>query len=387
VSGTDLRARADGLRSGRTPFVQATVVRAERPTSAKAGDRALVLPDGTIEGFVGGSCAESTVRLQGLRLLRTGESTLLRITPDAGESEDVSEGLVTVGNPCLSGGTLEIFLEAMMPPTLVHVFGDAPVARALAAVGEAVGYEMRLVADPDTAIAPDTDAVVVASHGRDEERVLAAALSAGVGYVALVASRRRGAAVLAGLGVPGEQRARVRTPAGLDIGARSPQEVALSVLAEFVATRAAQVGHRGRVDRSEGRVGRSEGRVGRSEGRADRSEGRADRSEVAQRVGPSERSEYSESPEPMRRAERVERASPGGAGAIAAVDRAEAVDRAVAVDRAGAVDRAEAVDPVCGMTVAVVAGSLAASHGGRTWYFCGPGCRQAFVDDPGRYPG
>src|SRR5215468_6844991 len=81
ISGTDLVARADGLRSGRTPFVLATVVRAERPTSAKAGDRALVLPDGTIEGFVGGTCAESTVRLQGLRLLRTGESTLLRIPP------------------------------------------------------------------------------------------------------------------------------------------------------------------------------------------------------------------------------------------------------------------------------------------------------------------
>src|SRR5256885_9568269 len=118
--------RVDHLRSGRTPFVLATVVRAERPTSAKPGDRALVLPDGTIEGFVGGRCAESTVRLQGLRLLRTGESTLLRITPDAGDaSEAAAEGLVTVGNPCLSGGTLEIFLEAMMPPTLVHVFGDA----------------------------------------------------------------------------------------------------------------------------------------------------------------------------------------------------------------------------------------------------------------------
>ena len=152
----DLQARADGLRSGRTPFVWATVVRAERPTSAKAGDRALVLPDGTVEGFVGGSCAESTVRLQGLRLLHTGESTLLRISPDAGEPA-VAEGLVTVGNPCLSGGTLEIFLEAMMPPTLVHVFGDAPVARALAAVGEAVGYEMRLVTDPATPIAPDAD--------------------------------------------------------------------------------------------------------------------------------------------------------------------------------------------------------------------------------------
>src|SRR3954447_10198018 len=97
----NLLSRADQLREGRTPFVLATVVRAERPTSAKPGDRALVLPDGTVEGFVGGDCAESTVRAQGLRLLATGESTLLRITPNEG-AETVTEGLVTVGNPCLS---------------------------------------------------------------------------------------------------------------------------------------------------------------------------------------------------------------------------------------------------------------------------------------------
>jgi len=333
VSVAELRARADGLRSGRTPFVQATVVRAERPTSAKAGDRALVLPDGTIEGFVGGSCAESTVRLHGLRLLRTGESTLLRITPDAAEPAATAEGLVTVGNPCLSGGTLEIFLEAMLPPTLVHVYGDAPVARALASVGAAVGYDVRAFSDPDTPIAPDTDAVVVASHGREEERVLAAALSAGVGYVALVASRRRGPAVLAALGVDDEQRARVHTPAGLDIGARTPQEVALSVLAEFVATRPA-------------------------------------------RVHPEPAAPDPAAPDP---------AAPVLADAVAAGGVTAGGVTAGGVTAGGVT--ADAVDPVCGMTVAVVATSLAASHAGRTWYFCGPGCRQAFVDDPGRYLG
>src|SRR5688500_11249796 len=119
-------SRVDALRSSRTPFVLATVVRAERPTSAKPGDRAVVLPDGTMEGFVGGSCAESTVRSQGMRLLAIGESTLLRITPTE-TSETMTEGLVTVGNPCLSGGTLEIFLEAMFPPKLVCVHGDGPV--------------------------------------------------------------------------------------------------------------------------------------------------------------------------------------------------------------------------------------------------------------------
>ena len=141
----DLLQRAQHLRSARTPFVLATVVRAQRPTSAKAGDSALVLPDGTLDGFVGGTCAESTVLLHGLRLLRTGESTLLRITPspeaDGGADEPV-EGMVTVANPCLSGGALDIFLEAMLPPALVYVFGDGPVARALVDVGTAAGYEI-----------------------------------------------------------------------------------------------------------------------------------------------------------------------------------------------------------------------------------------------------
>jgi xanthine dehydrogenase accessory factor len=237
VTRTELLVRADRLRSGRMPFVLATVVRAERPTSAKAGDCALVLPDGTIEGFVGGSCAESTVRLQGLRLLETGESTLLRITPSAGETASATEGLVTVGNPCLSGGTLEIFLEAMLPPMLVHVFGDAPVARALASVGEPLGYAVQVTTDPGEAIGPDTRAVVVASHGRDEEEVLTAALRAGVPYVALVASRRRGTAVVSALDASAEDKARVRSPAGLDIGARTAPEIALSILAEVIASR------------------------------------------------------------------------------------------------------------------------------------------------------
>jgi xanthine dehydrogenase accessory factor len=231
---TDLLAEVERLRGDRTPFVLATVVRVERPTSAKAGDRAIVLADGTLAGFVGGTCAESTVRLEGLRLLATGESTLLRITP-GDQPGPSSEGMVTVANPCLSGGTLDIFLEPMLPSPLVYVFGDAPVARALAAAGIAIGYEMRAGGEGARAVPPDADAVVVASHGRDEPPVLTAALRAGVPYVALVASRRRGAAVLAGLDVTEEERARVHSPAGLDIGARTAGEVAISILAEIVA--------------------------------------------------------------------------------------------------------------------------------------------------------
>ncbi len=234
----DLLRRAADLRSARTAFVLATVVRAQRPTSAKAGDSALMLPDGTLDGFVGGTCAETTVRLQGLRLLETGQSTLLRITPEPEPAADVAgEGLVVTANPCLSGGTLEIFLEAVIPPPLVHVFGDAPVARALVSLGAPLGYQIDGTTDPETPIAPDAVAVVVASHGRDEERVLHAALRSPAPYVGLVASRRRGSAVLDDLHVTAADRSRVRTPAGLDIGARTPPEIALSILAEIVAQR------------------------------------------------------------------------------------------------------------------------------------------------------
>ncbi|TNC19945.1 XdhC family protein [Amycolatopsis alkalitolerans] len=234
MAGEELLAQADTLRAGRRPFVLATVVRAQRPTSAKPGDRALVLPDGTVEGFVGGHCAESTVRSQCIRLLGTGQSALLRITPEE-MAEKAEEGVVTVGNPCLSGGALEIFLEPQLPPALVAVHGDAPVARALASVGGALGYDVR-PADP---LPEDADAVLVASHGCDEESVLRAAVAAGVGYIALVASRRRGAAVLEALGLPPEA---VHTPAGLDIGARTPAEIAVSVYAEMIASRGAADG-------------------------------------------------------------------------------------------------------------------------------------------------
>lgn len=230
----DLLLRASDLRAQRKPFVVATVVRAQRPTSAKAGDSALILADGTLDGFVGGTCATSTVLAQGLRLLATGESTLLRITPSPSASAPAEEGAVTVANPCLSGGALDIFLEPMLPPPLVHVLGDAPVARALAALGEPLGYAVVATVDPAAPIPPDAVAVVVASHGHDEEPVLAAALRAGVPYVALVASRRRGSAVLSSLDL---DTSAVHSPAGLDIGARTAPEVALSILAEIIACR------------------------------------------------------------------------------------------------------------------------------------------------------
>jgi xanthine dehydrogenase accessory factor len=287
---------ADALARARVPFVQATVVRAQRPTSAHAGDTALVRADGVIDGFVGGQCAEASVREYGLKVLTAGEPLLLRIVPDglgaqAAES-GFAEGMVTVANPCLSGGSVEIFLEPRVPPPLVVAVGGSPIAEALVELGRPLGFAVERTTGDD-AVPPDAVAVVVASHGRGEEPALAAALRQGVPYVGLIASRRRGAAVLASLDVPAELVARVHTPAGLDIGARTAAEIALSVLAEIVAERRVPV-------------------------------------------------------------------------------------PAVAVP-------ATAVDPVCGMTVAAVDATLHADVDGvRTW-FCGEGCRRAFLADPAAY--
>ncbi|MEZ5256593.1 MAG: XdhC family protein [Ilumatobacteraceae bacterium] len=215
------------------PFVHATVVLAERPTSAKPGDEAIVLSDGTIEGFVGGACAESTVRAQGLGLLDSGASLLLRICP---EPEPAQEGKAVVHNPCLSGGTLEIFLEPELPAPNIAVIGDTPIARALVSLAAPLGYRTTVVAAGGD-LPADAAGLVVASHGRDEEDALRDAIAADVPYIGLVASRKRGEAVLASLGLCCSMTGRVHTPAGLDLGARSPEEIALSILAEIVAER------------------------------------------------------------------------------------------------------------------------------------------------------
>jgi xanthine dehydrogenase accessory factor len=237
VITTGLAERARQLQETRHAFVTATVVRAQSPTSARPGDVALVHADGTIEGFVGGVCAESSVRLHGLRVMETGEPLLLRLVPDAGDGEAIVDGAVTTHNPCHSGGALEIFLDPSLPPPRVVVVGDAPVAQALRELAPHVGLEAAVPVEGAVPISGEDLALVVASHGRDEEPALVAALMEGVPYVGLVASERRGVAVRASLDVADELRDRLRTPAGVQIGARTPAEIALSILAEIVQER------------------------------------------------------------------------------------------------------------------------------------------------------
>ena len=234
--------RARELAAGGQAFVTATVVRAQRPTSVVAGDVALVLGDGAIEGFAGGACAEHSVRAHALEAMRTGEAVLLRILPFAeeGAAEAVEEGAVTVQNPCLSGGAIEIFLEPHVPAPRVLVAGETPIAGAVVRIGGELGLDVVRMDDEGGEVRPGDLALVVAAHGRDEVAALRRGLDAGLPYVGLVASRARGDGVLGELrgdGVPDELLARIDVPAGLDIGARTPAEIALSILARVVAVR------------------------------------------------------------------------------------------------------------------------------------------------------
>ena len=240
--------RAAELAAEGTAFVTATVVRAQRPTSVRAGDVALVLGDGTIEGFVGGVCAQQSVRVYALKALETEEALLLRIVPDGPVGEDpdtgreiaVEEGAVTAQNACLSGGAIEIFLEPMVPAPRVLVVGDTPIAAALAALGAELDLSIVPVSDGSPEPGSGDLALVVAAHGRDELHTLRQGLQAGLPYIGLVASHKRGAGVLADLradGVPESQLERIDVPAGIDIGSRTPAEIALSILATIVRVR------------------------------------------------------------------------------------------------------------------------------------------------------
>ena len=229
-------ARVGELVSQRRRFVRATVVRAQCPTSARPGDSAIVLPDGTIEGFVGGQCAEESVRATALDTLESGESTLLRILPSDADTFPESPGAVTVVNPCLSGGAIEVFLEPKLPAAKLAIVGATPIAEALMSLGAQLGFATESVNGPGSPSGSidDAAAVLIASHGRAEEDTIRAALDAGVGFIGLVASVVRGRAVIESLELSEAERRVVHSPVGVDIGARTAEEIALSILASVV---------------------------------------------------------------------------------------------------------------------------------------------------------
>lgn len=331
-----LRRAAELTTLGR-PFALATVVAVVRPTSARPGARGIVHPDGRIEGWVGGSCAQPIVVKEALASLVDGQPRLLRIAKAPPSASRRADGVIDYVMHCHSGGTLEIAVEPILPAPELWVAGTTPIAAALVSLGAAAGFRVTVV-DP-IAEAADFPAaervhraphfrgleaarppfVVVASQGVWDEEAVEAALQLEVAYVGLVASPTRAAAVRAYLrevGVPEERIAALRAPAGLDIGAETPEEVAISILAELVEVR------RGRAP-------------------------------FVAAPGPATIAGAGPAPK-----------SPGEAASTSPVDEIVLVD------------------PVCGMTVDRDRARHLAEYDGVVYAFCSLMCRTRFVRDP-----
>jgi xanthine dehydrogenase accessory factor len=250
------------LEASGEPFALATVVRTVSVTAAKAGAKAVIRPDGTISaGWIGGGCARAAVLAAARDALADGNPRLVSLLPkdlfaelEPGEER---EGVRFARNMCPSQGTMDIFVEPMLPPPALAVFGASPVAVALAELGPRFGYRVTvcapaedqpLFASPDRRIEgfalPATQEgrrfVVVSTQGRGDEAALTAALSVEADHVAFVGSRRKVAALrekIVGAGLPPERFDKLKFPAGLDLGAVTPDEIALSILAEILAVR------------------------------------------------------------------------------------------------------------------------------------------------------
>lgn len=261
--GSDLLDLMARLRAEARPYALATVVRTVAATSAKAGAKALVTADGEIHGWVGGGCARGAVRRAALQAMKDGEAHLISVQPqEALEAGGVAAGESRGGvefhrSACPSGGSLDIFVEPMLPRPALVVCGASPVARAVADLGARSGFAVTVAAlAEDLADFPETERriegfdlpaeteaerfIVVATQGKRDGEALRAALDSETPYVAFVGSRRKATTLLGRLrleGLPADKAARLRSPAGLDIGAITPEEIALSIIAEVVELR------------------------------------------------------------------------------------------------------------------------------------------------------
>jgi len=250
-----LKKTAELVASGES-FVTATVVRCAPPTSGKPGDKAIIHGEEIVWGWIGGGCAQPVVIKEAKKALAEGKPKLVRISPSPSNPE---EGIVDYTMTCHSGGALDIYLEPVLPKPQILILGRSPVAQFLAQIGSAVGYAISIVtedaaegfADAEmiqssnfslehTRVTPETF-VVVSTQGEGDEEALEQALKSGAGYIAFVASKTKAAKVLEYLqhkGITPEKARRLRAPAGLNIGAKSPEEIAVSVLAEIIQIRA-----------------------------------------------------------------------------------------------------------------------------------------------------
>lgn len=316
--------KANELTQAGELFATAVVVRAEKPTSAKPGDKAIITADSVMHGWIGGSCAQPTVIKEALKAIADGQPRLIRLTVDP-EQEPARPGLVDLPMTCFSGGTLEIYIEPQRPLPHLLVVGSLPVARALVQLGISMSYRVSVV-DPDTngegmeqadrlitdlnempgLLTPRTF-VVVATHGNYDELALKYALKAPVAYVGLVASKKRRQAVEEYLhlqDVTESEIERLVCPAGLDIQAVRGDEIALSIMAQIVQQR-------------------------RNDPEID-----------------------------------------VDAFFVRAESEAEA---------------AEAIDPVCGMSVTIESAAYTHAYEGTTYYFCCAGCQTKFAANPEQF--
>ena len=337
MAAASLTPRIAELEAEGVAFALATVVAVRRPTSARPGARGIIRADGTIEGWVGGSCAQPVVIREALRSLQDGQPRLLRLSKDGPAEGRRSDGIVELTMSCHSGGTLEIYVEPRLPAPSLWVVGTTPIATALATLGAATGWRVSVfdpLADPSAfpgvervltegglrVVDPETSPyALVATQGIwDEEAVERLLRRDQVSYVGLIASPTRAAVLrswLADEGVPAERIAALRAPAGMDIGAETPEEVAVSILAELTLVR------RGRAP-------------------------------FVAMPGP---------------------ATLAGAGKDASPEPEAATGDIVLVD------------PVCGMTVERDRARHLAEHDGVVYAFCRMGCRTAFIREPELY--
>jgi xanthine dehydrogenase accessory factor len=305
------------LLARREPFATATVVRADQPTSAKPGAKAIITPDGNLTGWIGGSCAAPVVIREAVGAIADGEARLIEISKTTGAPRP---GVRHFPMTCHSGGTLEIHIEPLLPTEQLVIVGRTPVARALAALGSALGRYV-VVAEPNVTAAdfPTADritteladvnvdertSIVIAAGGDADEGPVEAALQTPAQYIGLVASTTRGDVIrdtLAGRGLSEERLQRLTYPAGLNLSHISDEEIALSILAQVLMHRHAR---------------------------------------EAVRRQPSHGTF-----EPMPRI-------------------------------------AEAVDPICDMTVAITETALRAEYMGTAYYFCGETCLRRFLKNP-----
>ena len=269
------------MKSAEQPFVLATVVRTVSVTAAKAGAKAIIRPDGTIvAGWIGGGCAKGAVLKAAREALADGEPRMVSVQPEnllaelgvhAGESRD---GIRFARNMCPSKGTMDIFVEPVLPHPSLVVLGASPVALSLAAQARTLGYYVTLAAPAtDLSAQPDADAVidgyalrdlseakrfvVVSTQGKGDEAALRAAVAIRAEYHAFVGSRRKMASLRAKLIAEGADSGaidHVKAPAGLDLGAITPEEIALSILAEIT------------IERRRGQRGETEGRQSAEKG-------------------------------------------------------------------------------------------------------------------------